>query len=174
MNKAVFLDRDGIINKPIMREGKATSPRTLQEWQWSDGIHALVKKLKKAGFLILVVTNQPDVVRGLYPQATLEQFHQMIIDELQVDDLMVCMHDDIHLCHCRKPKPGMLLDLAKKWSVSMANSVFIGDTFKDMAAGKEAGCFRILVNKEYNQGTDYDYLADNLEAAAQYILENFQ
>jgi len=170
MKKAVFLDRDGVINKAILREGKATSPRSLEEWQWTNGIHDAVKQLKNAGFLILVVTNQPDIVRGLYPQETLEKFHKMIGEELHVDDIMACQHDDIHNCHCRKPKPGMLLDLAKKWDVSMENSVFIGDTFKDMEAGKKANCFTILVDKDYNQETDCDYRAKDLNDAVQFIL----
>lgn len=170
--KAVFFDRDGIINKAVIREGKATSPRTLEEWQWETGIHDAVKQLKEAGFLILVVTNQPDIIRGLYPQEIMEKFHKMISDELHVDDIAACMHDNSHNCHCRKPKPGMLVDLTKKWDLSIKDSVFIGDTFKDMQAGKQAGCFTILVKKNYNKDTDCNYLAKDLDDAVRYILKN--
>lgn len=169
--KAVFLDRDGVINKAIFRDGKATSPRSLEEWEWLDGIHDAVKQLKEAGFLILVVTNQPDIFRGIYPQEAMEQFHKMVKDELHVDDLMACMHDNEHNCHCRKPKPGMLLDLSEKWNVSIENSVFIGDTFKDIEAGKRAECFTILLDKDYNQDTDSDYRAIDLNDAVVFIIK---
>ena len=173
MYKAVFLDRDGIINKPIIRDGKATSPRSLEEWEWNDGIHDAVKQLKTADFLILVVTNQPDIVRGCYPQETMEKFHQMIHEQLRVDDLTACMHDDHDNCHCRKPKPGMLLDHAKKWNVSLEKSIFIGDTHKDMGAGKAAGVFSILIDEPYNQESDCDLRVNNLNEAVQYALKHF-
>ncbi len=173
INKAIFLDRDGIINQPIMREGKATSPRNLEEWQWIEGIHEAIQCFKDADFLVFVATNQPDIVRKIFPLEILEKFHKMIEEELNVDEIRACMHDDIHQCECRKPKPGMLTSLAKKWDLSIKDSVFIGDTFKDMEAGKKAGCFTILVDRDYNKGTNCDYLAKDLNDAVEYILKNF-
>ena len=173
MKKAVFLDRDGVINEAIWRGNKATGPRELYEWLWGEGVHEAIGTLKAAGFLTFIVTNQPDVHRQIIRQEILERFHQKIHEELAIDDLAVCLHDDEHHCHCRKPKPGMLLDLAKKWNVSLKDSYIIGDTIRDMQAGKAAGVFRILLDKPYNQDiTDIecDYRAKNLPEAVSYLI----
>lgn len=170
MNKAVFLDRDGVINQAIWRDNKATGPRELYEWLWNEGVHDAVKTLKSADFLVFVVTNQPDIHRQILRPEMLETFHKKIHDELDIDDLAVCLHDDEHACHCRKPKPGMLLDLAKKWDVSLNESFFIGDTIRDMKAGTEAGVYRILLDKPYNDGVESDYHAKDLNDAVRHIL----
>lgn len=168
--QAVFFDRDGVINEAIWRNNKATSPRNLDEWQWVDGIHEAIATLKTAGFCIFVITNQPDVHRQLVRQEMLDAFHQKIQDELDVDELAACMHDDEHQCECRKPKPGMILNLAKKWNISLKDSFVIGDTIRDMEAAKAAGCTGILLNKTYNQGVKSDLNADDLKQAVALIL----
>jgi D-glycero-D-manno-heptose 1,7-bisphosphate phosphatase len=169
MNKAIFLDRDGVINEAIFRENKATSPRNMDEWVWMDGIHQLVEKLKAEGYLIFVITNQPDIFRGIYPEKTMQAFHKMVFDDLQIDDLRACMHDDEHNCDCRKPKPGMLLDLTKKWDLDLQQCIFIGDTIKDVQAGQRADCFTILIDKHYNQGISCDHRSENIDAALEFI-----
>lgn len=172
MKKAVFLDRDGVINEAIWRDNKATGPRELYEWLWGKGVHEAIDRLKAAGFLVFVVTNQPDVHRKILRKEMLDTFHQKIHDELGIDALAVCLHDDEHDCHCRKPKPGMLLDLAKEWDVSLKDSYFIGDTIRDMQAGKAAGVFCILLDKPYNQGVENDFLAKDLKEAADFLLKH--
>lgn len=172
MKKAVFLDRDGVINEAIWRENKATGPRDLYEWLWGEGVHEAIETLKAQGWLVFVITNQPDVHRQIIDKSLLDAFHQKIHDELDVDDLTVCLHDDEHNCHCRKPKTGILLDLAKKWDVSLKDSYLIGDTIRDMKAGKAAGVFRILLDKPYNQGVEHDFLAENLKTAVEFLLNH--
>lgn len=172
MKKAVFLDRDGVINESVWRDDKATGPRELYEWLWGEGVHDAVIKLKEAGFLVFVITNQPDVHRKILRQEMLKAFHQKIHDELDIDELAVCFHDDEHNCHCRKPKPGMLLDLAKKWDVSLKDSYIIGDTIRDMQAGEAAGVFRILLDKDYNQGVESEFHAKNLSDAVKRLLKH--
>ncbi len=153
---AIFLDRDGVINKVVMRGKKEGSPRTLSEWQWEDGVVDAVNNFKQAGYLVFIVTNQPDIARELMTQETLDNFHKKVWNTLPIDDLMFCPHDNHHNCHCRKPKPGMLLDLAKKWDINLANSYMVGDRGSDIAAGKSAGCKTVLLSRPYNQSVTAD------------------
>ena len=162
MKNAIFLDRDGVVNTMIKRGDKLTSPRSISEWVWEPGIHVAVEKIKKNGYFVFIVTNQPEIARKTLDQNILEKFHQMIRDELSVDDIAVCLHDDADNCFCRKPKAGMLVELAKKWDIDLKNSVMVGDRGKDIVAGEAVGCTTVLINKDYNKGVSADYLANDL------------
>jgi len=170
MNRAVFLDRDGVVNKVILRDGKPYSPRTLEEFIFNDGIREAVSRLKGRGFKILVVSNQPDVARGEITQSVLDLMTQRIRGEISVDGIYICPHDDHHRCLCRKPKPGMLFQAMWEWDINLKSSFLIGDTWKDMEAGMAAGCKTILLDAPYNQDIQCDFRAKSLSEAIDFIL----
>lgn len=169
-NKAVFLDRDGVINKVIIRDGRAFSPRTLDEFFLADGIRDAASKLKEKAYKIIVITNQPELARGFISPEILELMTRRIREEILIDDIFICPHDDEHQCSCRKPKPGMLLEAAEKWRIELASSFFIGDTWKDMEAGKAVSCNTILIDAIYNQGVSCDFRVKSLVEAVSIII----
>ena len=173
MVKAVFLDRDGVINANLERDGKPVAPTTLAEFRILPGAVQATRSLKDAGYLLVVVTNQPDVATGLTSKATMDAMHAKIRRELPIDDIMVCLHVDADQCTCRKPKPGMLLDAASKHSIDFKASYIVGDRWRDVLAGQAAGCRTIFVDYGYRQDQPAapDKVVGSLPEAADFILE---
>jgi D-glycero-D-manno-heptose 1,7-bisphosphate phosphatase len=145
-HRAIFVDRDGVLNKNIVREGKAFAPRRLEDFVLLPGVEEAVRSAKMAGFLTVVATNQPDVAAGITPRSTVDAMHQKLRVCLPLDDIRVCWHRDEDGCLCRKPKPGLLLDAAAELSIDLASSYMIGDRWRDIDAGHTAGCFTVLVD----------------------------
>jgi D-glycero-D-manno-heptose 1,7-bisphosphate phosphatase len=170
MRKAIFLDRDGVINKAILKDGKPFSPRRFEEFKLFNGIREVLEKFRKKEFLNIIVTNQPDIARGLIKTETLEKMHKFIEENLPIDDIFVCPHDDIDNCHCRKPKPGMLLEAAEKWHINLKESFIIGDSWKDIEAGKAAGCATVLLDNLYNKEVEADFRVGDIDLAMKIIL----
>ena len=170
LKPAVFLDRDGVVNQVIFRNGQPASPRTLKEFILVEGIPKAVTKLQDASFFVLVVTNQPDIARKKLNPIVLEQISETIRQSLAINDIMVCPHDNSDNCACRKPRPGMLISLAAQWQIDLRRSWIMGDSWKDMAAGKSAGCQTILIDRHYNVGTEADFKAENVLDATNLIL----
>jgi len=170
-NKAIFLDRDGIINKVIIRDGKPCSPRKIEEFQLLPNIEECLKIFKEMGFLNIIFTSQPDISRGLLKIEDLKKMHKFIMETLPVDEIKLCPHDDKDNCNCRKPKPGLIIEAAKKWSIDLENSFVIGDTWKDIEAGKAAWCKTILIRRKYNKDfqKDYDFEVNNLKETVEII-----
>ncbi len=169
-HKAVFLDRDGIINKVLIKDGKPFSPRTMQEFEWEEGVRKAIKKLKDHGFLVIVVTNQPDIAREKMSHEALEAMTNKLYSTLHVDAVLICPHDDKDGCSCRKPNAGMLLEATKKWRIDCQRSFMIGDGWKDMGAGRAAGCTNIMLDRTYNQEVDCDYRIKSLAEAVDIII----
>jgi D-glycero-D-manno-heptose 1,7-bisphosphate phosphatase len=169
MNRAVFLDRDGVINRIILKNGKSFSPRNIDEFTFCGGIADFLIESRRSGFLNIVFTNQPDIARGLMDSKTLQSIHDLVLNNLAVDDIFICPHDDADNCLCRKPKPGMLNDAAKKWKIDLNDSFVIGDQWKDVKAGKSAGCVTILLDYPYNKNVECDYRIMNLRSAQKII-----
>jgi D-glycero-D-manno-heptose 1,7-bisphosphate phosphatase len=117
--KAVFLDRDGVLNRAFVRNGKPYPPASPDELEILPDVPAALSLLKRSGFLLLVITNQPDVARGSQGHATVEQIHAVLRTALPIDDFFVCYHDDPDHCDCRKPKPGLLAQAAVKYGVDL-------------------------------------------------------
>jgi D-sedoheptulose 7-phosphate isomerase len=163
--RAIFLDRDGVINKVIFSDGRPASPRKLEDFVFTDGIHQATRQLRENGFRIIVVSNQPDLARGKITEGLLDKMTQRIRKEIPIDDVYICPHDDVHQCACRKPKPGMLLQAAQKWNLDLTRSFIVGDTQKDMEAGKAAACKTILLDAPYNQDALCDFRAFSLRDA---------
>ena len=176
MNRAVFLDRDGVINRAVVREGRPYAPITLEDFEILPRVDEAIQLLHQAGFKLIIITNQPDVASGLQTMESVEEMHQKIRSRFPIDDIRVCFHLDEHRCRCRKPNPGMLTDAAKEWSIDLKNSYMIGDRWKDMEAGKAVACKTILVRySEYTEDNARaaDAVVESLFEAAQLILKGF-
>ena len=174
MNRAVFLDRDGVINRVVLREGRPYPPCSVQELEFIPGVAEAIVRLKSAGFRIIVVTNQPDVASGAQRQEMVEAIHKKILEKFSIDDIQVCYHIDQNHCLCRKPKPGMLLASARQWVLDLSQSVMIGDRWRDIEAGERAGCKTIWMDFKYQerQPEKHDYVTDSLLGVLNFILEN--
>ena len=151
MRKAVFLDRDGVINKSFIKNGLPISPPSLDTLKILPGVRESVLRLKKLNFVCLVITNQPDVSRGKIEKKTVIKMNNYLKDEIKLDDIFVCYHDDHDNCKCRKPKPGLLLEAAKKWDVDLKKSYMIGDRSKDIESGRCVGCKTIFIDCNYKE-----------------------
>jgi len=172
-NKAIFLDRDGVINDIVLREGKPGSPRKMDEFVLAQGAEKAVRDFKRMGYLTIIFTNQPDIKRGLMKTEDLERMHRFLAEKFPLDEIKTCPHDDEDCCLCRKPKPGMILEAASKWSIDLAKSYVIGDNRKDIEAGKAAGCKTFLIRREYNEDfkNGFDFEIKNLKEAVLKIRE---
>jgi D-glycero-D-manno-heptose 1,7-bisphosphate phosphatase len=170
LKRAVFLDRDGVLNRLVMRNGKPTAPFSLDELQILTGVPEALAALRAAGFQLIVVTNQPDVVRGNAERAHVEAIHALLRARLPLDDIRVCYHDDGDGCACRKPKPGMMYAAAVEREIELARSFLVGDRWRDIGAGKAAGCTTILVNAFPEEArTEPDAEFRDLAAAVDWI-----
>ena len=174
MVKAVFLDRDGVINRAVVRDGKPHPPDSIDELEVLPGVPNALHKLRSAGFRLIVVTNQPDVARGTQSRETIEAMHVRLMSELAVDDVVACYHDDGDACSCRKPKAGALLDAAQRHGVELQRSFMVGDRWRDIEAGQRAGCRCLFVDHGYaeKQPVGSFVRVPSLAAAAEWILEN--
>jgi D-glycero-D-manno-heptose 1,7-bisphosphate phosphatase len=145
MRRALFLDRDGVLNALVRREGRWLSPLHFDEFALLPGVARAVRVLRKAGLVALVVTNQPELTRGRLHPAELGRMHAALGRAIELDGIYVCPHRDADRCACRKPLPGLLLSAARHWRISLRASFLVGDSAKDIAAGHAAGCRTILV-----------------------------
>ncbi len=176
MNKAVFLDRDGVINETCVKEGKRVSPRKAEDFRFLPGAKEALTALKAKGFHLFVATNQPEIARGTLRMEDLEAMHGIISESLPIDKIYVCVHNNGDKCDCRKPKPGMLFQAAREWNIDLAASYMVGDRWKDIEAGARAGCTTILVKSacsdEQPRGRTVrsDYTVNSLLEASEIIL----
>jgi len=178
MRRAVFLDRDGVINRALERAGKPYPPTTLAEFEILPEVPAACAKLKAAGFWLIVATNQPDVGRGTLPQSVVEAIHSHMLSQLPIDRVEVCFHPGQGLsdCSCRKPKPGMLLQAASQLGLDLTQCWMVGDRWRDVDCGHAAGCRTVFVDYGYSEDLKQkpDFSARNLGEAADIILAQYK
>ena len=174
LKRAVFLDRDGVLNRSIVQSGKPYAPLTLDQFQILPGAAEALQQLKAAGFVLVVVTNQPDVGTGKLSSSLLEKMHQQMRAVLPLDLVEVCIHVDKDQCECRKPKPSMILSSAKKFGVDLSQSFMVGDRWRDIEAGQNAGCKTVWIKTDYaeQKPSGFDFEARDLEQAAKWILSS--
>ncbi|HEY3455210.1 MAG TPA: HAD family hydrolase [Bryobacteraceae bacterium] len=151
VRRAVFLDRDGVLNEPILRNGRPYPPSGLHELNIVRDAEAVLARLKQCGFLLVVVTNQPDVARGTSTETDVERIHRHLASHLPLDDFFTCYHDDSDHCDCRKPLPGLLVKAAAQYGIDLAKSYMVGDRWRDIDAGFAAGCRTVLIDLHYNE-----------------------
>lgn len=151
LRQAVFLDRDGTLNRSAVRDGKPFAPTRLEDFRVLPGVPEAVARLRAAGYLAIVVTNQPDIATGKNSWEVLNAMHARLAAEVGVDDIFVCPHTDADGCGCRKPKPGLILAAAAKWGIDPRRSVMVGDRWSDIAAGRAAGCRTVFIDRGYTK-----------------------
>ena len=175
MRLAVFLDRDGVVNQAEIRNGKPYPPARIEDVVFPPRTLEAIQALRSSGYLVIVVTNQPDVAMGLQSRKTVESINDIIKRQLEVDDVKVCYHAAEDNCLCRKPRPGMILAAAREFSIELGKSYMVGDRWRDIEAGIAAGCRTILVRPEvaYNepQAQGMDAVVDSLYEASAFILK---
>ncbi|MBT8587058.1 HAD family hydrolase [Polynucleobacter paneuropaeus] len=172
MRRAVFLDRDGVINRAIVRDGKPYPPASLVDLEILPGVHEALQKLHDANYLLVVVTNQPDVARGTTKREDIELMNTFLASQLPIDDFKTCYHDSRDKCSCRKPLPGALLEAAQEYDIDLSKSFMIGDRWRDVEAGASAGCKTFFINYRYAEKTPDapDFIVSSLLEAKKIIL----
>jgi D-glycero-D-manno-heptose 1,7-bisphosphate phosphatase len=148
---AVFLDRDGVLNRAMVRDGLPYPPESVASLEVVPGVAEACATLRGAGFLLVVVTNQPDIARGTRTREDVEALNRRLAALLPLDDFRVCPHDDRDGCDCRKPSPGLLLAAARDRSIDLRRSVMVGDRWRDIESGRRAGCRTVFVDHGYSE-----------------------
>jgi D-glycero-D-manno-heptose 1,7-bisphosphate phosphatase len=175
LRRAVFLDRDGVLNEAILRGGRPHPPATIAELRLFSDAAVALERLHKAGFVLLVISNQPDVARGTQTREAVLEINATLGAQLPILDFFVCWHDDADRCACRKPKPGLLLEAAALYRIDLTRSFLIGDRWRDVDAGVAAGCRVVLIDRHYSERPSDnapDARASSLTDAVSWILVN--
>lgn len=170
--RGVFLDRDGVLIRALPRNGRPYSARNLDDVELLPLVPESCATLREAGAVLIVVTNQPDLTRGGLSAEALDETHAWLRRQVGIDDIRVCPHDDADECDCRKPRPGMLEAAAHDWRLDLGTSVMVGDRWRDVEAGRRAGCKTVFVDRGYDeeQPRDPDLVVDELSEAVPWIL----
>src|SRR5450432_2891939 len=169
MNRAVFLDRDGVINRNEVLDGRPVGPESLAQFVILPGVREAIEAFAAAGFLVIVATNQPNISRDVA-----DAMHALLRKTLKVDDIKVCFHAEADNCACRKPKPGLLLEAAKERKLSLSQSWMIGDRWRDVEAGKAAGCRTVFIDHGYThepRPRDPDVIVRSLIEAVPFVIK---
>lgn len=169
VRRAVFLDRDGVINQPIVRDGKPYPPDRVEDFEIIPGVSEACRSLKAAGFLLVVVTNQPDVGRGTQTEETVRRMNDVMCAQLPIDHVEVCFAGTDN--PRRKPNPGMLVDAARELEIDLKASYMVGDRWRDVDCGRAAGCTTVLIERDYDEAlrSQPDLRTPNLLDAARRI-----
>lgn len=170
--RAVFLDRDGVLNESVVVDGRPLPPDSVADLVLTPGVEQACAELRRAGLLLILVTNQPDIARGTRDRAAVDAINEMLRRRLHLDDVLVCPHDDADDCACRKPRPGLILMAAGHWQVDLPGSVMVGDRWRDIEAGRGAGCSTVLLARTYAErpATGADHVVGSLHEAVPWIL----
>jgi D-glycero-D-manno-heptose 1,7-bisphosphate phosphatase len=172
--RAVFLDRDGVLNRAIVRDGKPYAPRSLEALEILPGVAEALQHLREAGFLNVVVTNQPDVGAGTLSRASAEAMNAQLVEKLAIDAVKACFHTEEDNCACRKPKPGMIIEAAAQLGVDVSRSYMVGDRWRDVAAAQAAGCRALFIDYRYaERRPEQPYVpVKSLAEAATFVLRS--
>src|SRR5580704_2107528 len=167
---AAFLDRDGVLNQAVVRHGRPYPPASVEEMEILPGVREALDRLKAAGYRLVVVTNQPDVARGLQRREAVEAINAALMARLPLDEVRVCYHDDADRCTCRKPQPGLLV---QQPAYHLARSVMIGDRWRDIEAGRRARVrATVLIDYGYEERpVEPDVRVGSLSLAVDWILK---
>lgn len=148
---AAFLDRDGVLSRALVRDGLPYAPRSLDEFTLYPEANEACDRLRALGFAVVVITNQPDVARGELDPAVVDAMHAELQQAVSVDGVYACLHDDGDHCACRKPAPGLLLAASADLGIDLTRSVVVGDRWRDVEAGRRAGCRTVLIDRHYRE-----------------------
>ena len=174
MRRAAFLDRDGVLNHSPIENGKPVAPHGIDDLVILPGVKEACDRLRAAGIMLIVVSNQPEIARGALTRETVDAISDRLRDELPLDEIVICPHDDADNCDCRKPKPGMLLDAARRHDLDLPRSYLVGDRWRDIEAGQAAGVTSVFVDRGYDerQPENPDAIVGDLTEATVWILDD--
>jgi D-glycero-D-manno-heptose 1,7-bisphosphate phosphatase len=169
--RAVFLDRDGVLIRTDVRDGRPFAVSKASDMEVLAEAPGAVASLKAFGFLTIVATNQPDIATGKLAQAEVDAMHRALAGQMTLDDILVCPHVDADQCTCRKPKPGLLLEAARRHNIDLKTSFMVGDRWRDVEAGRAAGCITIFVDRGYREALrgPADHVVADVDEAAKVI-----
>ena len=172
MRPGVLLDRDGVLSRVVLRKGRGVSPRSFAEFELLPGVGTAVRSLREAGLPVVVVTNQPDIARGLLKPDELERMHEHLRRHVPLERIYTCTHDDADRCDCRKPLPGLLLRAAAEFHLDLEHTWMVGDSWKDVEAARAAGCHMIFIAGAYSDAgsSKPEHVAASLPDAVEIIL----
>lgn len=172
--RAVFLDRDGVINRAGVRDGRPYPPQRFEDLEILPGVAETLRRLRVAGFLNIVATNQPDVATGRQERRVVDAIHNHLRASLALDDVRACFCVEGPNCPCYKPAPGLLLEAARDWGIDLARSFMVGDRWRDVGAGKAAGCRTIFIDRGYTEPRpdNPDFIVSDLSEAGRIILDS--
>ncbi|MBI5412999.1 HAD-IIIA family hydrolase [Candidatus Peregrinibacteria bacterium] len=177
--RAIFLDRDGVLNEVIDRgdnyfvqekKVKWTAPWTYSEFHLKPEVSGALQAFRDAGYIVILATNQPDMAYGTMTR----EDHERIMADVRIlplDDIFVCEHGRDNGCECKKPKPGMLLAAAEKWNIDLTQSYMIGDTESDIIAGRAAGCKVVFVEDGRNSEIETEYRVKTLTEFSKILID---
>jgi D-glycero-D-manno-heptose 1,7-bisphosphate phosphatase len=173
LRKVVFLDRDGVLNVPVVRDGKPYPPASLAELEFTPDARDATARLRERGFMLVMVTNQPDCARGTQTVEAVNEINNFMKRELGLSAVYVCLHDDRDACPCRKPAPGLLVQAAAEMGLDLKNGFMVGDRWKDVEAGHRAGCRTAFIDYKYSEKrpANPDCTVPTLSAAVDWIFQ---
>ena len=174
LNKAIFLDRDGVVNRTLIINKKPYAPRKIEDFKLMPNLLENISLLKKKKFLLIIITNQPDIGNGLMKRKTLNLMHKKLLNNAPIDDIFVCSHSQNQNCRCRKPKNGLIIKAKKKYNINLAESYLIGDRSIDIQAGKISNCKTIFIDRKYNESSPTSQIitVTSLKSAVKYLIKN--
>lgn len=170
MKQAVFIERDGVLNRARVERQHQVSPLTLEEFHPEQKAIPLIKRLKTAGLIVIATTNQPGLSRGYQSRRELDRMHLLLRRTFDLDDLLVCPHDETDRCPCRKPKPGLLVEAAFTWHLDLDRSFVISDKWQDAEAARSAGCTSLLLESPWVRTVHRDFVLPDLASIVDKIL----
>jgi D-glycero-D-manno-heptose 1,7-bisphosphate phosphatase len=171
MKLAVFIERDGVLNKVRIERQQQLSPRTLEELRVNKEAGPLLNVLKAAGFVVIATSNQPGISRGILSRRELDRMHDLLRRDLPLDDILICHHDEADRCPCRKPKPGLLIEAAFKWHLDLERSFVISDKWPDAEAAWAVGCTSLLIQSPWIGSVHRDFVVAGLASAVHKIMQ---
>ena len=176
LRPAVFLDRDGVLNRCTVQNGVPHPPSSTQEVEILPEVPEAMGRLAARGLPLIVVTNQPDVARGTQRRETVEAINRLLCERLPITAVRTCYHDTSDNCACRKPKAGLLIEAAAAYNINLSRSFMVGDRWSDVAAGQAAGCQTFLIDLPYSQGQrcSPDHRVSDLGGAVEIILRRLE
>jgi D-glycero-D-manno-heptose 1,7-bisphosphate phosphatase len=172
--RAVFLDRDGVLNRAVVRNGRPYPPSSPEDFEILPGAAEAARRLRDAGFLLIGATNQPDVARGTQRREVVEAMNDRLLAEMPIAAILVC-YEDGDDCPRRKPNPGLLLEAAEAYAIDLPASYMVGDRWRDVEAGRRAGCRTVFIDRGYDErrpDPPADHVAADLTDAADWILSD--
>ena len=171
MKRAVFIERDGILNEAKAGPKHQITPLTLEEFRVNVKAKGLIRELKTRGFVLIATTNQPGLSRGYQSRRELDRMHDLLRRTFPLDDILVCPHDESDQCPCRKPRPGLLIEAAFKWHLNLDHSFVISDKWFDAEAARTAGCTSLLLQSPWIGQGHHDFVLPDLKAIVQKIIQ---